>query len=91
VRVPYVSLVVLSVRGAFVIQRPAYFGKFEFVVIAALRASQLKRGCLPRVGGDHTVAVTAQLEVAQGKVPLAPTAPVGAEDAPPPQPDPGER
>ena len=57
------------------IQRPAYFGKFEFVVIAALRASQLKRGCLPRVDGDHTVAVTAQLEVAQGKVPPLPAAP----------------
>ena len=73
------------------IQRPAYFGKFEFVVIAALRASQLKRGCLPRVEGVHTVAVTAQLEVAHGKVPPVPAAPVATEDAPPPQPDPGER
>ena len=56
------------------IQRPDCFGKFEFVVMSSLRASQLKRGCLPKVDGDHTVAVTAQLEIAQGKVPLLPAA-----------------
>lgn len=56
------------------IQRPAGFGKFEFVVMSSLRASQLKRGCLPKVDGDHTVAVTAQLEIAQGKVPPLPAA-----------------
>ena len=54
------------------IQRPAGFGKFEFVVMSSLRASQLKRGCLPKVDGDHTVAVMAQLEIAQGKVPSVP-------------------
>ena len=42
--------------------------------MSSLRASQLKRGCLPKVDGDHTVAVTAQLEIAQGKVPLLPAA-----------------
>lgn len=50
------------------IQRPTSFGTFEFAVMAALRAAQLMRGCLPKVEGPHTVAVMAQLEVAQGKV-----------------------
>ena len=63
------------------IQRPDCFGKFEFVVMSSLRASQLKRGCLPKVDGDHTVAVTAQLEIAQGKVPLLPAAPAAAAEA----------
>jgi hypothetical protein len=48
--------------------RPPAIGSFEFVRIAALRAAQLSRGCRPRVEGDHTVAVFAQLEVAEGKV-----------------------
>jgi DNA-directed RNA polymerase subunit K/omega len=43
-------------------------GCFEFVAIAALRAAQLSRGCRARVDGDHTTAVMAQLEVAEGKV-----------------------
>lgn len=43
-------------------------GAFEFVAVAALRAAQLARGCRPRVDGDHTVAVFAQREVAEGKV-----------------------
>jgi len=43
-------------------------GAFEFVVVAALRAAQLTRGCRPRVDGDHTTAVLAQREVAEGKV-----------------------
>jgi DNA-directed RNA polymerase subunit K/omega len=43
-------------------------GAFEFVAIAALRAAQLARGCRPRVDGEHSKAVFAQLEVAQGKV-----------------------
>jgi DNA-directed RNA polymerase subunit K/omega len=43
-------------------------GTFEFVRIASLRAAQLSRGCRPRVEGDHTVAVFAQMEVAEGKV-----------------------
>jgi hypothetical protein len=51
-----------------VIQRPHGVGVFEFAVIASLRASQLRRGCAPRVDGNHGVAVTAQLEVAGGRV-----------------------
>jgi DNA-directed RNA polymerase subunit K/omega len=43
-------------------------GTFEFAVVAALRAVQLARGCRPRVDGDHTNAVLARREVAEGKV-----------------------
>jgi DNA-directed RNA polymerase subunit K/omega len=43
-------------------------GTFEFVVLAALRVKQLKRGCLPRVTGNHKPATIAQIEVAEGKV-----------------------
>ena len=50
------------------IQRPDGLGVFEFAVLASLRASQLCRGCQPRVDGDHSVAVTAQMEVAGGIV-----------------------
>jgi hypothetical protein len=57
-----------SAREAFVIQRPHGVGVFEFAVIASLRTSQLRRGCAPRVDGNHGVAVTAQLEVACGRV-----------------------
>ena len=74
------------------IQRPACFGKFEFAVMASLRASQLTRGCVPKVEGDHTVAVMAQREIAEGKVPLVAAAPVaapGVEGEPPS--DAGER
>ena len=59
------------------IQRPAGIGTFEFAVLAALRAAQLMSGCTPKVDGDHSVAVMAQLEVAQGKVPSLPFAVVG--------------
>ena len=43
-------------------------GKFEFVKLAALRAAQLMRGCLPRVAASGKFARTAQREVADGKV-----------------------
>jgi DNA-directed RNA polymerase subunit K/omega len=43
-------------------------GAFRFVVLAALRTVQLTRGCVPRVEGDHKLTVTAQREIAQGKV-----------------------
>lgn len=41
---------------------------FEFSVLSGLRAAQLSRGCTPRVTGSDKRAVTAQLEVAMGKV-----------------------
>jgi DNA-directed RNA polymerase subunit K/omega len=50
------------------IRPPNQMGAFEFVAIAALRVAQLSRGCRPRVDGEHTTAVFAQLEVAEGKV-----------------------
>ena len=50
------------------IQRPPGVGAFQFVVLASLRAAQLTRGCTPRVDGAHKATVTAQVEVAEGKV-----------------------
>ena len=64
------------------INRPDRIGAFEFAVLASLRAEQLCRGCVPRIEGDHSVAVTAQMEVAAGAVASHEHgAPVGA-DAP---------
>jgi DNA-directed RNA polymerase subunit K/omega len=54
------------------IRPPDAMGAFEFVVVSALRAAQLARGCHPRVDGNHSTAVFAQREVAERKV--APTA-----------------
>jgi len=51
-----------------VFYRPSQIGTFEFAVVAALRAEQLRRGCVPRVEGNHKFVVTAQLEVIAGKV-----------------------
>ena len=50
------------------IQRPHGMGGFEFVVLATLRATQLIRGCLPRIDGGHKSTITAQMEVSAGKV-----------------------
>jgi DNA-directed RNA polymerase subunit K/omega len=41
---------------------------FEFVMVATLRSEQLRRGCTPRVPKSHRWILTAQLEVAAGKV-----------------------
>jgi hypothetical protein len=71
-----------------VIQRPPDFGAFQFVVLSALRAAQLMRGCTPRVDGTHKPIITAQWEVAEGKVTQVPDAhtvvgrPAGMSDAP---------
>jgi DNA-directed RNA polymerase subunit K/omega len=51
-----------------VIQRPVALSVFEFAVLSGLRACQLARGCVPRVPGSQKVTVTAQMEVAEGKV-----------------------
>jgi hypothetical protein len=51
-----------------VIQRPTHIGAFQFVVVSMLRAAQLTRGCLPKVDGLHKVAVTAQIEVSEGRI-----------------------
>jgi DNA-directed RNA polymerase subunit K/omega len=50
------------------VRRPADMNAFEFVVLSALRAAQLQRGCTPRVEQSPKLAVTAQHEVAERKV-----------------------
>ena len=42
--------------------------QFEFVMLSALRAAQLMRGCTPRVVAGTRPTVTAQREVAAGHV-----------------------
>jgi DNA-directed RNA polymerase subunit K/omega len=55
------------------IHRPAEeIAAFEFVVVAAQRAAQLMRGCTPRVPPSPKREVTAQREVADGKVRAVP-------------------
>ena len=59
------------------IQRPETLGKFEFVILSTLRAAQLMRGCIPLVPrGEHKATVTAQCEVAAGKIVNVGTIPV---------------
>jgi DNA-directed RNA polymerase subunit K/omega len=65
------------------VRRPDGMNTFEFVVVSALRAAQLQRGCVPRVEQSPKKAVTAQHEVAEGKVlamrgPAEPVAPAAA-------------
>jgi DNA-directed RNA polymerase subunit K/omega len=50
------------------IRRPDGISTFEFAVLSGLRAAQLYRGCAPRVEPSAKVAITAQQEVAEGKV-----------------------
>jgi DNA-directed RNA polymerase subunit K/omega len=50
------------------VRRPDDMNAFEFVVVSALRAAQLQRGCTPRVEQAPKLAVTAQQEVAERKV-----------------------
>jgi len=50
------------------IKRPFGMNAFEFAVLSGLRATQLSRGCTPRVPRSEKVAVTAQHEVAARKV-----------------------
>ncbi len=50
------------------VRRPEDMNRFEFAVLAGLRAAQLQRGCTPRVLAREKTAVTAQHEVAEGRV-----------------------
>jgi len=50
------------------ISDPRGMGVFELAALAARRARQLQRGCLPKIDRPHTLAVTALLEVITGKV-----------------------
>ena len=54
------------------VNRSPLCNSFEFVMIAALRAQQLQRGCLPRVGGNHKRTTIAQMEIVAGKVARVP-------------------
>ena len=50
------------------VERPAQWNAYEFVVVASLRAHQLMGGCLPRVAGTHKATTIAQMEVSAGKI-----------------------
>jgi DNA-directed RNA polymerase subunit K/omega len=67
-----------------VIRPPADVGVFHFAVVASLRATQLIRGCRPRLDGDHKPTVMAQYEVAAGQILAVPPQAVsdGATSAP---------
>lgn len=54
------------------VKRPDGISAFEFSVLSALRVAQLGRGCTPRVERSEKLAVTAQHEVAEGKVVRSP-------------------
>jgi DNA-directed RNA polymerase subunit K/omega len=41
---------------------------FEFATVAAARAKQLQRGCVPKIDGSAKIARRAQQEVANGLV-----------------------
>lgn len=61
------------------VHRPTGSNPFEFIVVSSLRAAQLMRGCTPRVPEGIRPTVTAQLEVAAGKVTREIEPPVVAE------------
>jgi DNA-directed RNA polymerase subunit K/omega len=56
------------------VKRPEGMNAFKFAVLSGLRATQLYRGCTPRVPPSEKVAVTAQHEVAEGQVVASPPA-----------------
>lgn len=56
------------------IHRPAETNPFEYIRIASLRAAQLMRGCTARVPAMHRKVLTAQMEVATGKIIRSPRA-----------------
>ena len=57
------------------IQRPTSIGSFRFVILSALRTKQLVRGCTPRVVAGRRPSITAQMEVADGKITASAQAP----------------
>jgi len=54
------------------ITMPTDMNPFAFARVSSLRAAQLQRGCTPRVERGANVAITAQHEVAEGKVQATP-------------------
>ena len=59
--------------------RPTHFNSYEFVILSSLRAKQLLAGCVAHVEGEHTAAIKAQMEVADGRIARC------AEDGPGPR------
>jgi hypothetical protein len=59
---------VIPGKEVHVVSRPEGSNAFEFIVVSALRAAQLMKGCTPRVAVGYKHITTAQLEVAAGKV-----------------------
>jgi DNA-directed RNA polymerase subunit K/omega len=57
-----------TTREGCLVKRPVEFSRFEFAVLSGLRVAQLIRGCTPRVVSSHKKIMTAQIEVAAGKV-----------------------
>jgi DNA-directed RNA polymerase subunit K/omega len=51
-----------------VVTRPYQMNAFEFVVVSALRAQQLMKGCIPRLEGTHKAITMAQMEVSAGEI-----------------------
>lgn len=48
---------------------PVGVGAYSFAVLSGLRATQLMRGCIPKIDpGVHKPIVVAQLEVASGNI-----------------------
>jgi DNA-directed RNA polymerase subunit K/omega len=54
------------------VERPDHMPAFEFVVLSAMRAEQLIKGCTPRVAPLHRHTTTARAEVASGLVARSP-------------------
>ena len=50
------------------VNRPVHMNSFEFVVVSALRAQQLRAGCVSRREGSQNASTMAQMEVASGCV-----------------------
>jgi DNA-directed RNA polymerase subunit K/omega len=50
------------------VHRPREENSFEFVRVASLRAAQLMRGCIALVPVAPKAVITAQREVAEGKI-----------------------
>jgi DNA-directed RNA polymerase subunit K/omega len=68
-RLPTISLQLdAGTARVVMVRRPDDMNAYEFVVVSALRAAQLQRGCTPRVQQSPRVAVTAQQEVALRRV-----------------------
>jgi hypothetical protein len=51
------------------VKRPDDMNAFEFAVASGLRVAQLHRDCTPLVEQSRKVAVTAQQEIAERRVP----------------------